>query len=433
MGKGGKSMKRRIMAAALVAVLSCSLLAGCHDSSSNTATVDVEKTDYDPEEAVADFEFGELNDVEKDYVIEMGYFNCDHMCCSIIGEKAGIYDALGLKVNLTKSAETVNALISGAMDVGYIFFSKNLMTEDSPLFQASANHIGGSRYLVVNPDVIDIDNPKSIEGKKIGCLAEPEIDSEWRKWSEEYGFSYKTEDYDLVTMGQQDAMFALKAGQIDAFTCCDPYASIAEFEGFGKIMAISWGANLEEGELLTDDNAGTCCSYAMSKAFREQCPELSRRIIYAHMLAVEYLYSHPYNAAMMFADGFDVDPYVGLRTVYMKTVAEGRTITWQWSEQNMINNEEFDTQWTDPSIPEEDIIFAEDSKSSLELSGEIFEDAGIPDFDTFIEEEIDDTFPLGMTFEDWYNVAKTIDGISDEDAVDISDTATPYLNENLEE
>ena len=254
------------------------------------------------------------------------------------------------------------------------------MAEDSPVFQASANHIGGSRYLVVNPDVIDVNDPKSIEGKTIGGLTEPETDSEWRKWSEEYGFSYQSSDYDLVTMGQQDAMFALKAGQIDAFTCCDPYASIAEYEGFGKIMAISWGANLEEGELLTDENAGTCCSYAMSKEFRDQCPELSRRMIYAHMLAVEYLYTHPYNAAMMFADGFDVDSYVGLRTVYMKTVAEGRTITWQWSEQNMINDEQFERQWTNPSVPEEDIINASDAKSSLELSGQIFEDAGVKDF-----------------------------------------------------
>lgn len=425
-------MKKRIIAALLVAVMSLSLLTGCHDSGSGAAP-EVSQTDYDPAEAVKDFEFRELNDVEKDYVVEMGYFNCDHMVCSIIGEKAGIYEALGVNVNLTKSPETVNALISGAMDVGYIFFSKNLMQESSPLFQASANHIGGSRYLVVNPDVIDVNDPKTLEGKKIGAVSETSTNSEWRKWSEEYGFSYNEEDYELVTMGQQDAMFALKAGQIDAFTCCDPYASMAEFEGFGKVMCISWGANLEEGELLTDENASTCCSYAMSKEFREKCPELSRRMIYAHMLAVQYLYTHPYNAALMFADGFDAHPYVGLRTVYMKCVAEGRTITWQWSEQNMINNEEFDMQWTNPSIPEEDIIHVEDSQNSLKLSGEIFEDAGVTDFNEFIANEVDAKFPLGMTFEDWYNAAVIIDGVDPEKAIDISDTATPYLNENLEE
>ena len=424
-------MKKKLIASLLAAAMLCSLLTACHNSS-ETNTVDVESTDFDPKKAVEDYEFGELSEEEKNYTVEMGYFNCDHMCASIIGEKSGIYEALGLKVNLTKSPETVNALISGAMDVGYIFFSKNLMSDDSPVYQAAANHLGGSRYLVVSND-IDVDDPLSIEGKTISMDAEPQVNSEWRKWSEEYGFSFQPEDYDIVAMGQKDAMFALKAGQIDAFTCCDTYASQAEFEGFGKIMCISWGANLEEGELLTEENAGTCCSYAMSVAFREKYPELARRLIYAHMLSVKYLYEHPYNAAMMFADGFDVDPYVGLRTVYMKTVAEGRTITWQWSEQTMQNNEDFQTQWKDPAVPEEDIIFAKDSMKSLELSNEIFEEAGVPDFDEFIKDSVEDKFPLGMTFEDWYNAAKKIDNISDEDAVDITDTATPYLNENLEE
>ena len=36
-----------------------------------------------------------------------------------------------------------------------------------------------------------------------------------------------------------------------------------------------------------------------------------------------------------------------------------------------------------------------------------------------------------MTFEDWYNEAKKIDDISDDEAVDISKTATSYLNKDL--
>lgn len=47
----------------------------------------------------------------------------------------------------------------------------------------------------------------------------------------ELGIPADAGSYNIVDMGQQDACFALKAGQIDAFTCCDPYASIAEFEG----------------------------------------------------------------------------------------------------------------------------------------------------------------------------------------------------------
>lgn len=209
-------MKKRMFAALLAAAMACTLLAGCHDSSQNTATIDIKETSYDPKEEVKDFEFGELNDVEKDYVIEMGYNNCDHMVASIIGEKAGIYEALGLKVNLTKSGETTKALISGAMDVGYIGVGASGLSQNPPYFIASANHTGGSRYLVVSNDITE---PSQIEGKTLAMPAEPSQDSEWRGWARDYGFSYNKEDYDIVAMGQADALFALKAGQIDGFVC----------------------------------------------------------------------------------------------------------------------------------------------------------------------------------------------------------------------
>ena len=170
----------------------------------------------------------------------------------------------------------------------------------------------------------------------------------------------------------------------------------------------------------------------MNKEFADKCPELARRIVYAHMLSVKYLYTHPYNSAMMFADGFDCDPYVGLRTVYMKTVAEGRTITWHWSEENLKNDEDFDTQWTNPSIPEVDICYVSIFEDSLKRANALQESAKVDDFDEFIEKEVDPISPIGISFEDWYEHAKTIDGISDENAVDISKTATPYLNENVE-
>ena len=423
-------MKKRLVAVLLVAAMSMSLLTACRDSGENKATVDIEQTDYDPEEEVKNFEFGELSDEEKNYVVEMGYNNCDHMVAAIIGEKAGIYKALGLNVNVTKSGETVKALVSGAMDVGYIGVGAAALSQNPPYFIAAANHTGGSRYLVVSNDITE---PSQIEGKTIAMTSTPEGNSEWRAWARDYNVSFNAEDYNIVSMGQQDAMFALKAGQIDGFVCCDPYASIAEFEGFGHIMFTSWGINMpEDGSLPGSDDWARCCALAMNKDFAEQHPELARRLVYAHMLSIKYLYEHPYNASMMFADGFDCDPYVGLRTVYMKTVAEGRTITWHWSQANLQNDEDFDTQFTNPSIIETDISYVSIFEDSLKRATELADSAKLDDFDEYIKEKVDPISPLGITFEDWYEHAKTIDGISDEDAVDISKTATPYLNENVE-
>ena len=423
-------MKKRLVAVLLVAAMSMSLLTACRDSGENKATVDIEQTDYDPEEEVKNFEFGELSDEEKNYVVEMGYNNCDHMVAAIIGEKAGIYKAMGLNVNVTKSGETVKALVSGAMDIGYIGVGAAALSQDPPYFIASANHTGGSRYLVVSNDITE---PSQIEGKTLAMTSTPEGNSEWRAWARDYDVSFNAEDYNIVSMGQQDAMFALKAGQIDGFVCCDPYASIAEFEGFGHIMFTSWGINMpEDGSLPKSDDWARCCTLAMNKDFANQHPELARRLVYAHMLSIKYLYGHPYNASMMFADGFDCDPYVGLRTVYMKTVAEGRTITWHWSQANLQNDEDFDTQFTNPSIIEKDICYTNIFEASLKRATELADSAGLDDFDSYIKEKVDPISPLGITFEDWYDHAKTIDGISDEDAVDISKTATPYLNENVE-
>ena len=209
-------MKKRIVAVLLIAAMSFSLLTACRYSGSNQNTVDITQTDYDPNEAVKDFEFGELNETEENYTIEMGYNNCDHMVAAIIGEKAGIYEAMGLKVNLTKSGETTKALISGAMDVGYIGVSASGLSQNPPYFIASANHTGGSRYLVVSNDITDA---SQIEGKTLAMTSKPEENSEWRGWARDYDVSFNAADYNIVSMGQSDAMFALKAGQIDGFVC----------------------------------------------------------------------------------------------------------------------------------------------------------------------------------------------------------------------
>ena len=111
----------------------------------------------------------------------------------------------------------------------------------------------------------------------------------------------------------------------------------------------------------------------------------------------------------------------------------GRTITWHWSESNLENDEKFDKQWQNPPIPEIDVNYKSIYEESLQKATALHESAGTRDFEEFIKEDVDPISPLGITFEDWYNNAKTIDGISDEDAVDISKTATPYLNENLKE
>lgn len=394
-------MKRRIIALILFLAMGTTFLAGCTDSSKGTI---IQEVDYDPVAEVAKYQVGELTEADKNFTIQMGYRDCDHMVPSIIGEKAGIYEALGLNVVVTKTGKIMEAMSSGEMHVGYqgIEGAINSVNQGAPLFMAAANHIGGSRYLVV---ANDINEPKDLIGKSLAIGSKADVRPEWRRWANELDIPMELDNYDAVDMGDKDKLFALKAGQLAAFSACDPYASQAEFEGIGKIIATGWGAHVSDS---MEDGWGMCCIYCMNNDFLEEHPELAKRLVLAHALAIKYLYEHPYNAGMMFAEGFGVPGEVGLRTVYMKTVAEGRTITWQFAEENLDNYIEYFHEY---SIPEENIPNIDDINRFM--STDLLETCGIEDFHSFIDEKINKDFPIGLTYEEWMAKAKTIDGIQD--------------------
>lgn len=397
----GIDMKKRILAIILVSVIMVPILTGCTDSSKETI---IKEIDYDPAEEVARYELGELSDADKDFEIQMGYRDCDHMVPSIIGEEAGIYKALGLDVVVTKTGKIMEAMSSGQMHVGYqgIGGAINSVNKGAPLFMAAANHLGGSRYLVVSND---IEEPKDLVGKTLAIGSRADLGTEWRNWCEELEIPVELGNYKVVDMGDRDKVFALKAGQLDAFSACDPYGSLVEFEGFGHIMATGWGAHISDS---LEEGWGMCCIYCMNNEFLEEHPELARRLVLAHALSIKYLYEHPYNASMMFAEGFGVPPEVGLKTVYMKTVAEGRTITWQFSKENLNNYIQYFYDW---EIPEEEIPNIDDYEKFM--SADLLKTCGIEDFDIFIKEKIDEEFPIGDTYEEWLTKAKIIDGITD--------------------
>ena len=397
-------MKKRIIAMMLVLVMLVSLVAACTDSSKDTV---IQEVDYDPVAEVAKYELGELSSEDKDFVIQLGYRDCDHMVPSIIGEKAGIYEALGLNVVVTKTGKIMEAMSSGEMHVGYqgIEGAIKSVNQGAPLFMAAANHLGGSRYLVVSNDIKE---PKDLIGKTLAIGSGAETKPEWRNWAEELDIPVELQNYEVVDMGDKDKVFALKAGQLDAFSACDPYGSMVEFEGFGRIMATGWGAHVSDN---MDEGWGICCIYCMNNDFLNDHPELAKRLVLAHALSIKYLYEHPYNASMMFAEGFGTEPEVGLKTVYMKTVAEGRTITWKFSEENLDNYIQY---FYDFEIPEEEIPNIDDIQKFM--STDLLETCGIEDFNTFIKENIDTNFPVGDTYEEWLAKAKAVDGIEESTA-----------------
>ena len=163
----------------------------------------------------------------------------------------------------------------------------------------------------------------------------------------------------------------------------------------GKIIGMS---------MELDGEIGLYCAFTLNKNFIKDHPELAVKLVEAHAKCLEYVYKHPYKAAEIFAEYYDVPLEVSLLTIYRKTVEEGRTLTWEMDDKQTRHAYDIYEKYDSVEVlPEFEDLLAMD----------IYEKAEIRDFNEFIEEEVDSVFPIGMTYEDFEKKAMEIDGIDE--------------------
>ncbi len=327
---------------------------------------------------------------DKDYVVNLGYYNCDHMTAACIAKDTGIFDQLGLKVNVTGNGKVPEAMAAGKMDVGYIGTEGLIRAfqKGSPIFVAANNHLGGSFYLVASNEIKDA---KGLVGKKVAIG--DATDSYWVRMANDIGIPFDEKSYQNFDMADKDEFFSVKAGQLDGYLCCDPWGSMAEYDKSGHIVKAV-------GKLPTGD-WGSCCVFSMNRNFAKDHPEIAAKMLLAHTKAIEYVYTNPVRSSEIFAANYYVPQEVALMTIYKKTVDEGRTLTWK------VNNKNFQDEVnyilglkTLESAPTLDQF----------IDTKLLEGCGADNFDTFIKEKVDPVFPQGMSYEEWKKKAFELEG-----------------------
>lgn len=377
----------------IVFIISCS---GSDNASKATET----SISEDVQAIVDDYNLEELSDADKKYKINLGYYNCDHMTAACVGEDTGIFKALGLNVTVTGNGNVPEAMSAGQMDMAYAGFTTtlNAVKNKVPLFIAAENHTGGAEYFVVSKD---IEKPEDLLNKKISMGANAETENlNWAEWTEQLNIPRDTTYYENFSMSDSDAYFAFKLGQLDGYGACDPWGSMAEYESTGKILK-------RQNTDREIDGHGTCCKVCMNYNFAKAHPKLAERILLAHVMSIEYMYLHPYKAAEIFAENYNVPLEVGLMTLWKKLNEEGRTITWKLNREYVHNQMK-----TMKRLGIRDDINSLNIDDYIDLS--YFENSGAKDFDVFIKEQVDPIFPLGMSYEDWRAKAVEIDNIKEE-------------------
>jgi NitT/TauT family transport system substrate-binding protein len=330
---------------------------------------------------------------DKDYVVQLGYYNCDHMTGACVAKDAGIFDELGLKVNVLGNGKVPEAMAAGQMDAGYVGNSGSMRAyiKGSPILVAANNHIGGSYYLVASNDIKD---PRELIGKQLALGTNPEKTSiSWVNMAKELGLPVEGKNYEVLNMADKDEYFALKAGRLTAYSTCDPWASMAEYENTGHVLATA--GKLPSGEW------GECCAFHLSKQFASEHPELARLMVMAHSRALEYIYTKPIHSAEIFAANYQVPTEVALMTIWKKTVAEGRTLTWKIDLNNW--QRQIDMELAAGTL---------DAAPKLDefIQPQYLNESGADDFDAFIREKVDPVFPVGMGYAEWKAKANKLEG-----------------------
>ncbi len=329
---------------------------------------------------------------DSDYIIKLGYYDCDHMTAAPVAKEAGIFQKLGLKVDVTGTGKVPEAMAAGQMDVGYIGFNRMVraIIKGSPMVAVANNHVGGSMYIVAKKEIT---KPQDLIGKKLGIGNLPEKNNEnWIWFAKVSDLPIEGKHYQCFSMSDKDEYLALKTGHLDAFYTCDPWGSMAEYENTGHIL-FKFG-------ILPSGEWGICCPVVMNRTFLKEHPELAKKMIQAHSLAQQLIYTHPVKAADIFAKSYFVPKEVALMTIFKKTVGETRTLRWKFYRKGYEAQIQHQL-WTgtlDAAPKYEEIV-----------NPEYLTDSGVPDFDAFIKEKVEPIFPLGMSYVDWKKKAYEMD------------------------
>jgi NitT/TauT family transport system substrate-binding protein len=107
---------------------------------------------------------------------------------------------------------------------------------------------------------------------------------------------------DLVYMDNQDQPIPLMRGDVAAICCFEPYATLAELQGWGHKLWVPYDSPMGKTNL----------GFVASVAFIKKEPELTRKIVQAHVKATKELVDDPSIAVQTTIDQFKMSREVAV-------------------------------------------------------------------------------------------------------------------------
>ncbi|WP_238162468.1 ABC transporter substrate-binding protein [Cohnella sp. AR92] len=214
------------------------------------------------------------------------------------GIEKGFFKDEGLDVELISTQKPIEALTSKDVDIVDVATTNAIVAagKGAPIkIVSSMFRTKGPFYLVARTG---IDKVEDLKGKKVGAaVLGSGLDVYTQTILNKHGLS--KDDVTYLANGVNEAAYAsLTSGQVDATIIHEPFASLAEVEGKGKILAKGWDylPTFHTGVLASRDD------------FIEKHPELVEKLLRAYFKSQEYAKSNLDEYKKFFLENVKVDP-----------------------------------------------------------------------------------------------------------------------------
>lgn len=214
------------------------------------------------------------------------------------GIEKGFFKEEGLDVELISTQKPIEALTSKDVDIVDVATTNVIVAagKGAPIkIVSSMFRTKGPFYLVAKKG---IDSVEDLKGKKVGAaVLGSGLDVYTQTILKAHGLT--KDDVTYLADGVNEAAYAsLTSGQVDATIIHEPFASLAELEGTGKILAKGW-------DYLPTFHTGVLAS---RNDFIENHPELVEKLLRAYFKSQDYAKSNLDEYKKYFLANVKIDP-----------------------------------------------------------------------------------------------------------------------------
>ena len=198
-------------------------------------------------------------------------------------------------VSFPSLVQRMQAVASGDVDAGNGGLSATMQVDVKGFPMAVlANGCDGGWMLVAKPDITSF---AQLKGKKVG-VQNGSIGLVSLLWKLKHeGLDGAV---DLAFMDNQDQPIPLMRGDVAAICCFEPYATLAELQGWGKKLWVPYDTPMGKTNL----------GFVASQAFVTKEAALTRSLVQAHVKATNEMASDPAIAIKTTIDQFKMSPEV---------------------------------------------------------------------------------------------------------------------------